>query len=386
MNARSLLCDGGYLLLIHCNILCKSLTTQPKKASELYRSHNIRLGLRIFGQSEFWSHLFALSISTRETHCECCSADMFLEVCWEHQSPVDIMQASGFQQPLQIPDACGASDLFASAYLSVAAAEQRASSVSKTSVSLVHFLDPADLTDRVMHSLSNFGWHVTLYQASARDIPAQSTILVLDDLSGSVLPYIKHDQWQALQNLINSGNKILWVSEGSQYDVSQPQNALIHGLARVARAEDPSLVLNTLDIEPGSGSKASAVINEILLSMQASTPRMQIENEYCERGGMIYSSRILLDNPINQAEQEASSGAEPRLKPLYGNKSCVRLQCERLGTVDSLHFSEVSTSEVPLEDDFVEVDIHAAGLNFKVFTDSFIWLVRALLTSFRTSQ
>lgn len=34
--------------------------------------------------------------------------------------------------------------------------------------------------------------------------------------------------------------------------------------------------------------------------------------------------------------------------------------------MDSLHFSEVSETEIPVSDNFVEIEIYAAGLNFKV--------------------
>lgn len=43
----------------------------------------------------------------------------------------------------------------------------------------------------------------------------------------------------------------------------------------------------------------------------------------------------------------------------------IQMQCERLGTIDSLYYTEVDSQELPLPDGCVEVEIAAASLNFK---------------------
>jgi hypothetical protein len=101
--------------------------------------------------------------------------------------------------------------------------------------------------------------------------------------------------------------------------------------------------------------------------MEYPAPRTHMENEFVERRGVIHVSRILPDDLINRAKDEDISGAEPQLQSLHDRDSSVRLRCERLGNIDSLHFAEVSATELPLKDDCVEVEIFAAGLNFKVF-------------------
>ena len=232
-------------------------------------------------------------------------------------------------------------------------------------MSLVTFLDAPDSHETVRRSLSNLGWHVTTCQYTALNLPAKSYALVLDEMHSPLLPNINHQQWEALQGLISSGRKILWVTAGSQFEVSNPQTALIHGLARSARAEDPALIFKTLDVESASGCATSDAISKILLSLQTPSPRDRVESEYCERRGLIYTSRILPDEPLNEAAHDSTSGTVPQLRLLHGNPSCVRLQCERVGALDSLHFSEVSMEE-SIEEGFVEVEIYAAGVNYKV--------------------
>ena len=234
-------------------------------------------------------------------------------------------------------------------------------------MTLLSFLNEPDVNEVIGRSLSDLGWHMTNHSYTALNLPVESYVLVLDEIHSPVLSKIGSDQWKALQNLLGSGKKILWVTTGSQFEIANPETSLIHGLARSARAEDPALVLKTLDVESGSSYATADAINKILLSLQLRAPSDRVENEYCERRGMIYTTRIVPDDAMNLAERDDTSGAVPQSQSFHSNPSCVRLQCERVGSLDSLHFSEVALEE-PLEGGFVEVEVYAAGLNYKVLS------------------
>ena len=245
--------------------------------------------------------------------------------------------------------------------------EQTLSNACLQSVSLVHFSNLIGFGETVKESLINRGWHLTTHHYTMLDLTPETLVLVLDDISNPLLPTISADQWRALLRLMGSGHKILWVTSGSQFQVSDPQNSMFQGFARSARAEDPRLVLKTLDVESGFSSESVEAINTILLSLPTCMPGNNgTENEYCERRGIIHISRLLPDDLLEQAERDSSVGAALQSKLFHGTTGCIRMQCERLGAIDSLHYSEVSTTELPLDDDFVEVEIYAAGLNYKV--------------------
>ena len=175
------------------------------------------------------------------------------------------------------------------------------------------------------------------------------------------------DQWKRLQKLLNQRHKILWVTTGSQFEVTNPDNALIHGLARTIRAEDPSIRLVTLDVESAKGVNTLRAIDCVLKTMCSVVPKMQIESEFVERGCIVYVSRIQVDERLNKAARDEICGTDFHMEHLHDSNSCIRFRCERLGILDSLQYAHVSKSELPLEaDHFVEVEIFAAGLNFKV--------------------
>ena len=240
-------------------------------------------------------------------------------------------------------------------------------------INLVHFgSDNEETISVAKEALANYGWQITDHFLPFSSIQPDSTVIVLDELHSPVLQTITTEQWDGLQHLIHRNSKILWVTTGSQLEVTRPDNALIHGLARTLRAEDPSLVIMTLDVGSSSSAGALATIHRILEQIKAPQRSTQIESEFVERHGIVHISRLLPDTPLNQAERDHTFGAKLRLQSLHDHKSCVRLISQRVGTLGSLHYTEVSTDEIPLEDGFVEVDIHAASLNFKVVVNPIV--------------
>ncbi len=279
------------------------------------------------------------------------------------------LQTQGFQNVFQIFQDSHLSDGLGSAY--VAAATLRVPIIPERdySVDLISLSSNGKMSCTLEEELRSLGWNIRNHNFPFDSLKRERTILVLDELFSPVLSAVNGKQWKALKQLVNQGSKIFWVTMGSQFHVTHPDHALIHGFARTLRAEDPSLALITLDLKSKSSSNNASHINQILEYLQSPLPRTHIDNEFCERGGVLHISRVLPDNLINQAERDSIYGAQPVMQSLHGHRSCVRLRCERVGTLDSLHYAEVSDTEIRLGDTFVEVDLHAAALNFKVITD-----------------
>jgi hypothetical protein len=233
-------------------------------------------------------------------------------------------------------------------------------------VDLVHLRNATQISSESKEALVQLGWQIEEHFFPFPNLRSKSTILVLDELSSPVLTNVVGDEWQAIQELTSKGNKLLWVTTGSQFEVTKPDNSLIHGLTRTIRAEDPLLSLVTLDTQSSSGAETVAAIDQTLKYLEKPRHKMLMENEFVERGGVLYISRIRPDERTNQAEKDERSGAELQMKNLHESETCIRLRCERLGTLDSLRYAEVSDRELLVEDHLVEVEIFAAGLNFKV--------------------
>ncbi|KAJ6443718.1 Polyketide synthase [Purpureocillium lavendulum] len=247
------------------------------------------------------------------------------------------------------------------------------SSTSAQNIELVHFFEPTDTISSIVSELNVLGWHITESDSqltnkdSTTDVN-RKTILVLSDLSAPVLPTMTDSQWRLLKTILASDNQVLWVTTGSQLNVTSPDRAMIHGLGRTVRNEDPSISITTLDVESATGPKTVAAIDGILTYLGKVGGKRQttgIENEFVERQGVVHVSRVQPDAAVNVVEKAQIYGAELIEGKLHDFQTTVRLQCERVGTIDSLQYTEVSATELPVPDGSVEVELYAAGLNFK---------------------
>lgn len=277
------------------------------------------------------------------------------------------LQGNGFERPIDIASEINGNSASSHAWLAIAGASKSSSNTEQRNVELVRFAVAPKRVCATHEALARLGWQVNEHTMPFDDLPQKAAVLVLDDLWSPTLTTIGKDQWQALQTLVARECRILWVTTGSQFQVTNPDNSMVHGLARTLRAEDPSLVFKTLDVESADSLKTPEAIDEALKQLYRPQAKTHIESELVERGGITYIGRVTVDEPLNHVQKEDVEGGELQLRSLHDSPTCIRLGCERLGMIDSLQWGEVSPEELPLlGDDFVEVEVFAAGLNFKV--------------------
>jgi acyl transferase domain-containing protein len=229
-------------------------------------------------------------------------------------------------------------------------------------------------------ALTASGWSVKM--ASAQDISSSSTslikeasvILVVDELVKPVLTTISPENWDTLKRLlIGSGKPVLWVTKGAQTTrVSEPDNALVQGLFRVIRREDPAARLVTLDVQSPASPAAHWAVQQVLrqLADHLDLDGTLTETEYAERDGILMVPRVMPDKRLNDfrvAERGTGTGTGHELvvKEMHTNPSQVRLQADKIGTLQSLHWCETATGQVPIEPGKVEIEVRAVGVNFK---------------------
>ncbi|CAO2655083.1 Nn.00g118160.m01.CDS01 [Neocucurbitaria sp. VM-36] len=225
----------------------------------------------------------------------------------------------------------------------------------------------------VQSRLEASGWTVKHQTYPFTELESDTMILVLDEMISPVLATATGEQWEGLKELVNSGNPMLWVTEGAQYYVTNPDRALVHGLFRVARRENGNAKLTTLDVECRSNPATDWAIEQVLDTISGTWQgrHLQGETEYVERGGVVHVHRIVPDAAVNAFKRAERDGAETTERTLHkthgsgdrGNN--VQLRADRLGTLQSLVWCEVGIGEVPVEDDHIEVQVIAAGVNFK---------------------
>lgn len=231
----------------------------------------------------------------------------------------------------------------------------------------VSFLNTAqNASSKILDSLRDSQWNVHNCSQPLSEIETSQTVLILDELSVSVMDRLDERQWQVLQHLVQKECRVLWVTLGAQLDVTDPTKAAINGFFRVLRAEEPLLRMITLDVEQQSGHASSIAINSCLKELISETkPNQQVDNEFVERRGILHVSRVLPNPALTDLQSDELSSRKEEIVNLHASPNCIRLRAERLGNIDSIHYGEISPAPLPLRDGCIEVELFAAGLNYK---------------------
>ncbi|KAL2819315.1 hypothetical protein BDW59DRAFT_123333 [Aspergillus cavernicola] len=162
---------------------------------------------------------------------------------------------------------------------------------------------------------------------------------------------------QALLGKEEHGN-IVWLTRGGLMDASSPEQALVLGLCRSARSENPDLRLAVFDIAPSSSTTSqSAKLTSILLDRSIN------ENEIAERGGLLYIPRLVASDDLN-SKIPNGFGSEPSMQPLHQPSRPLALRIGQPGLLDTLVFSDgLELTSTSLQPDELEIEVKASALN-----------------------
>ncbi|OLN87132.1 Lovastatin diketide synthase LovF 17 [Colletotrichum chlorophyti] len=199
-------------------------------------------------------------------------------------------------------------------------------------------------------------------------------VVVLDELFVSLTDRIDEQQWEILKHIITKERlPVLWVTSGAHLNVTDPTKALITGLLRTIRAEE-DLRLVTLDVEnPEADATADAIVACLKELRSPSGSKTKpgdksnepLDSEFVERGGIVRISRLLPDTDLTVLQSDQLSSRPTETADLHAHEVPVQLRCERLGNIDTINFGEVAVGDSSPSDELVEVEVYAAGMNYK---------------------
>ena len=252
-----------------------------------------------------------------------------------------------------------------SAYLLPPTRSHQAKSVGQQTLVVPRLSNGASpaLTASLRSSLESAGWLVEERSAPFQQrLVEGEIILVLDEMTSPLLRYANEDQWNAVKELVSSGSPLLWVTKGAQSSATDPDHALVYGLFRVARRENQGANLTILDVQSSTGRAIQLAIDQVLrlLAEGALT-----ESELMEREGILHIQRVMPDVPINEFKRAEAQGLGVIPKSFHGNEVQVQLRAEQLGTLEGLTWCETEVTESAVQEDHIEVEIMAVGVNFK---------------------
>ncbi|KAF5855894.1 hypothetical protein ETB97_008273 [Aspergillus alliaceus] len=210
--------------------------------------------------------------------------------------------------------------------------------------------------------LESAGWLIKERSAPFLRLAEGEIAVVLVELASPLLRYANEDQWNAIKALVSSGNPLLCATKGAQSSATDPDHALVYGSFRVASREDHGANLTIFDVQSSTGRAMELAIDQVLLLLAAGA---LTESEIMEREGVLHIQRVIPDVHINEFKRAETQGLEVIPKSFHGNEVQVQLRAEQLETLEGLTWCETEVTEPAVEEDHIEVEIMAVGVNFK---------------------
>lgn len=228
------------------------------------------------------------------------------------------------------------------------------------------------LKERIKTIVGNEPSLVSLSQISNMDLK-NSYCIFLDELECPMLANMSSETYPAIQNLCTAAG-VLWVVQGAQADSSaNPDSGMAIGLTRSVRSENPAVRLVTLDLDgkaelpPSRTSEVIAKVCRAAFTQEGSAllqPAAQ-ESEFLERGGILYIPRVVQDLDLDHCVQNLTQNPVPAEQTSFEPHRAVSLRIGSVGLLDSFYFDHDDHLDGPLGPDEVEIQIEAAGLNFR---------------------
>ncbi|KAK4172362.1 putative polyketide synthase [Triangularia setosa] len=244
----------------------------------------------------------------------------------------------------------------------ILAAKQSRETVPTHVTLLVHAANGPYVSE-MQSSLVSRGILVSLVQfgpEAATQIPEGSDVISLLDLQQPVIHAMTESTFTSLIATLKSlEGTMIWATQASQINCSDPRSSMILGLARTAR-NDLEIKLFTVELDSETSPEvATAGITKILLRVktpQVNFPDTKPDFEYAISDGEILVPRLHWQTPNKSFAQDAALQAGERAVRTH-------IDVKTTGLLHTMHW--VSAPVTAPQEDEVLIQPKAAGLNFR---------------------
>ncbi|PYH83208.1 reducing type I polyketide synthase [Aspergillus uvarum CBS 121591] len=222
-----------------------------------------------------------------------------------------------------------------------------------------------EASSKILGHIVQSGWNIQKV-ADLSTLGEGQVVLILDELVSPIMFHPEAKHWDTLKQIIlQKQSKILWVTAGAHLNVTNPNTAAVNGFFRTVRAEEGVRLVN-LDVEhPAGDATGSAIVSCLDVLRQPEVAGSPLDSEFVERGGVLQVSRLLPNWEITKLQGHHPSDRKTEVLDIHAHDTLIHMGAERLGDLDSIHYHEVTAEPVELEDGYIEVEVYAAGLNYK---------------------
>lgn len=193
--------------------------------------------------------------------------------------------------------------------------------------------------------------------------------IVVAELASPLLQDPSPETFTAIKSVFLESAGVLWVTRGANIESPSPASSLVTGIARAVRTEKGDTMLVNLDLDPnasGPNDDAEAILAIFKKNFYTgSILNPDLDVEYAHRDGQILIPRVCEDTTVTKfiASTTGTPVLEDQLFQQDGRY--LRAEVKTPGFLDSLHFVDDSRMAGPLADTDVQIDVEAAGMNFR---------------------
>lgn len=188
--------------------------------------------------------------------------------------------------------------------------------------------------------------------------------LFLAEINEPLLSTLTPEQFTKLQQVLTKVQGILWVVRGAYFGSTNPNANMVTGLSRSIRSET-LLKFATLDLDSNALLSQESTVKSIVDVLKAtfgSKAEANCELEFMERNGAFFTPRIINDPEMNEYVHKQTNASVLETTPFVQEDRHLQLTIQTPGALETLHFIDQSLEE-PLEDDEIEVEVKAIGMN-----------------------
>lgn len=207
---------------------------------------------------------------------------------------------------------------------------------------------------------------LTLDDAAASSELQGSYCVFLGELEQPILRDLDTKSFAAIQSVLLSAAKVLWVTGGGGKSPPTPDFGMVTGLSRVLRTENPTIVMVTLALD-FAGNRMSICLRNIINIFCSAILRSTSEGyeaEYLERDGLLHINRVIEDRHLDRKISVKCSKEQYQQQKIAACPP-LKLSIQTPGLLDTLCFVEDEEYMKPLGPKEVEVEVKVAGLNFR---------------------
>lgn len=213
--------------------------------------------------------------------------------------------------------------------------------------------------------LANGGYNVHSASLSDENFTPQPNAIYVSivELGSSLFNgNLNATEFANLQLLVDSTQAIFWLTSGDLLGKVDPNAAIVQGLGRTLQTEYIQLTFVTIDLDHSDARKAAEQTGRVLGRFSKESD--QIDKEYIVKDNVFHVSRLAQDALLDKEYGEIIN--REAAEEQYNATTPIRLDIEKIGLLDTLHFKTDERSR-ELKVDEAEVEVKAVGLNMKEY-------------------